>query len=105
MAVYGNRQLGLFFSPVVEIRANGFIFEGRQYVWSDVKTIEILEGSGIPIWGSPTTALIRLWDGARISIKDVGFEKRGEPLTIGYSCAFEELMTAFRAAMKQSGGR
>jgi hypothetical protein len=28
----------------------GFIFKGRQYVWSDVKSIEILEGSGIKLF-------------------------------------------------------
>lgn len=100
MAVYGNRQLGLFFSPIVEIRTNGFIFKGKQYVWNDVKDIEILEGSGIPMWGAPTTALIRLRDGVRISIKDIGFEKREEPLMNGYSSAFEELITAFKAAIK-----
>lgn len=100
MAVYGNRQLGLFFSPVVEIRTNGFIFKGKQYVWEDVRNIEILEGSGIPIWGSPNTVRVRLRDGARIDIKDVAFVKNDEPLSDGYSCAFDEVIALFKAAMK-----
>lgn len=85
---------------MVEIRAKGFIFKGKQYVWGDVKGIEIMEGSGIPIWGSPTTALVRLRDGVRISIEDIAFEKRGEPLMDGYSCAFDEVVALFKAAVK-----
>ena len=98
MAIYGNRQFGLFFSPVVEIRTNGFIFKGTQYVWSDVKNIEILEGSGIPIWGSPNTLLVRLRNGIHINIQDVAFEKREEPLMAGYSSAFDEVIALFKAA-------
>lgn len=100
MAVYGNRQLGLFFSPVVEMRSNGFVFKGKQYTWADVKDIEILEGSGIPIWGSPNRALVRLRNGARIAIDDVAFDKRKEPLMDGYSSAFDEVVALFKAAIK-----
>ena len=99
MAIYGKRRFGVF-SPVVEIRSNGFIFKGRQYVWADVKGIEILEGSGIPLWGSPNRAQVRLRDGARINIVDAAFDKMEEPLMDGYSCAFDEVIALFKAGIK-----
>lgn len=100
MAVYGNRQLGLFFSPVVETRSDGFIFKGKQYAWADVKGVEILEGSGFPLWGSPDRAIVQLRDGVNIKIDDAAFDKRDEPLLNGYSCAFDEVVALFRAAIK-----
>lgn len=101
MAIYGNWQLGMFFSPVVEIRTDGFVFKRKQYRWGDVKNIELSEGSQIPIWGEKATARIRLRDGASINIKDVGFAKKGGPLMEGYSSAFEELIALFKANAKR----
>lgn len=99
MAIYGRRRLGVF-SPVVEIRSNGFTSKGKQYVWADVKEIEIMQGSGIPLWGQPDTLLVRLRNGAHIEIQDVAFEKQEEPLMAGYSCAFDEVVALFKAATR-----
>lgn len=97
MAIFGYRQLGLFFSPFVEIHAKGFVFKGKQYAWGDVKKVELREGSRMPIWGEQTGALIWLRDGAVIDIKAPAFTKEGEPLMDGYSSAFDELIATFKA--------
>lgn len=101
VAIYGNWQLGIFFSPVVEIRTDGFVFKGKRYGWGDVKNIELWEGSQVPIWGEKATARVRLRDGVTIKIKDVSFAKKGGPLLEGYSSAFDELIALFKANAKR----
>lgn len=106
MAIYGKRQLSVFFSPVVETRTNGFIFKGRQYIWTDVERIEVWEGARFPMRAMPTVPMALIWlrDGKAISIKSVAFEKKGEPLKDGYSSAFDELIALLRANSKERVG-
>lgn len=106
MAIYGNRQLSVFFLPVVETRANGFIFKGKQYIWTDVERIEVWEGARFPMRALPTVPMALIWlrDGKTIGIKSVAFEKKGEPLMNGYSSAFDELIALFKANRKERVG-
>jgi hypothetical protein len=99
LAIYGNWQLGVYFAPVVEVRADGFVFKGRRYGWGEVTNIELWEGSQVPIWGEKATARVRLRNGATIAIKDVSFAKKGGPLIAGYSSAFDELIALFKGNM------
>lgn len=106
MAVFGNRQLSFFFLPVVELRARGFVFKGRQYSWSDVEKIELWQEPRFPVMvrsesGYVARAQIWLRGGKSIGIKDVAFEKKGEPLKADYSSAFDELIATFKANMKR----
>ena len=109
MAIYGNRQLSVFFLPVVELRTKGFVFKGKPYAWGDVDKIEVWQEPRFPAAGprSPNEvyvarAIIWLRGGKSIRIKDVAFEKKGEPLKSGYSSAFDELIATFKANVKQN---
>jgi hypothetical protein len=111
MAVFGNRQLSVFFLPVVELRAKGFVFKGRQYSWGDVEKIELWQEPRFPVagprsGGAPWVARARIWlqGGKSIAIKDVAFEKKGEPLKDGYSSAFDELIATFKLSTKRGAG-
>ena len=109
MAIYGNRQLSVFFLPVVELRTKGFVLKGRPYAWGDVEKIEVWQEPRFPAAGprSPNEiyvarAIIWLRGGKAIRIKDVAFEKKGELLKSGYSSAFDELIATFKANVKQN---
>lgn len=105
MAIYGNRQLSVFFIPIVEIRAKGFIFKRKQYDWSGVRRIEVWDEARWP-WGvgiaiRVPAARITLHDGRAICIRDVGFEKKGGALMDGYSSAFDEFIRTFKENTKR----
>jgi len=107
MAIYGNRWLSFFFFTVVEVRTKGFVFKGKQYPWSDVEKIELWQEPRFPVAGQRSAgeiyiarAIIRLLGGKCIRIRDVAFEKKGQPLQSGYSSAFDELIATFKANVK-----
>lgn len=109
MAIYGNRQLSVFFFPVVELLTRGFAFKGRHYTWGDVEKVDVRGESRFRVAGAVGGSLqqvpvaeISLRDGKSIRIKAVAFEKKGEPLLGGYSSAFDELVAIFKENMKQS---
>lgn len=109
MAVYGNRQLSVFFVPVVELLTKGFTFKGRHYTWGDVEKVDVRGESRFPVAGPMGGSLqqvpvaeISLRDGRSIRIKAVAFEKKGEPLLGGYSSAFDEVVSILKQNMKQS---
>ena len=111
MAIYGNRWLGFFFFPVVELRAKGFAFKGKQYSWSDVEKVELWQEPRFPVAGQRSAgeiyvarAIIWLRGGRAIRIRDVAFEKKGELLRSGYSSAFDELIAIFKSNVKQHAG-
>lgn len=109
MAIYGNRQLSIFFFPVVELLTKGFVLKGRHYTWGDVEKVDVRGESRFPFAGPMGGSLqqvpvaeISLRDGKAIRIKAVAFEKKGEPLLDGYSSAFDEVVAIFKKNMKQS---
>jgi hypothetical protein len=98
VAVYGNRQLSLFFFATVETNSAGFIFKGKQYAWGDIKSVEIKEEPRIPLHLALTAPCCRvtLKNGATIQFSNRVFEKRDEPVMQGYLSAFDELAALFR---------
>jgi hypothetical protein len=99
MAIYGHRQLGLFFFPMVETRVNGFIFRGKNYKWKDVERVETWQELWPPfsmvVAEYVQRGRITLKDGKRIKINGRAFEKRNESLNEGYLTAFDELIDLF----------
>jgi hypothetical protein len=100
MKLYGHRQLGLYFKKALEITSGGFIHKGKNYIWNDIKHVEIKRGSFIlnafmfPA-GMPK-ANILLSDNRCIKINGRALEVYGEPTVInkinGESQAYTELL-------------
>jgi hypothetical protein len=92
MAIYGNRLLGMLFSPVVALHADGFTHRGRRYAWSEVRRVRVWQG----------LAVILLRGGGAISIRAGALVKKDAPLREGYSSAFNELVGLLRGNVKRS---
>lgn len=106
MALYGHRQLSIFFRPLVETSDTGFCFKGKQYGWNDVSDLSVWEPDVAfrSLLGYPAAiprAKIFLKDGKKIRINGRVLEKKGRKPRVGFSScksdAFDELVALFKA--------
>jgi hypothetical protein len=100
-AVYGNRELNLFFRPLVEVMESGFCFKGRQYPWSAVRSVEVSDSPFLIYFASVyPSATVTLDDGTRIRLNGRALSKQGQKARVGFftskSDAFVELVSLFR---------
>lgn len=103
MAVYGHRQLSIFFIPLLETGASGFKYRGRDYGWNDVEKVSVWDSEWHKLFGYPACmprARIRLRDGEVIKLNGRALEKKGVKPKVGFSSnksdAFDELLVLFR---------
>ncbi len=100
-----HRQVSIFLTKVLEVTDDGFTFNGKNYQWSDVTSIEVRRGSFIlSVFMFPAAnpkAKINLSDGKYISINGRCLEKSGVRPKInkitGESDAFLELIDIFES--------
>jgi hypothetical protein len=84
MAAYGYRVLGLWFSKLLDVDPDGFVYRGTRYTWRDVIKIEHVDSkTGSLPWRLFDGRLPRirtylhLRDGARILVNGITLEKEG----------------------------
>lgn len=103
MAVYGHRQLSIFFVPLLETDADGFRYKGKAYGWNDVEKVSVWDSEWHKLLGYPACiprARIRLQDRTVIKLNGRSLEKKGVKTKVGFSSnksnAFDELLALFR---------
>lgn len=103
MTVYGHRQLSIFFVPLLEADANGFIYRGKTYGWNDVEKVSVWDSEWHKLLGYPACmprARIQLRDGKIIKLNGRALEKKGVKPKVGFSSnksdAFDELLALFQ---------
>ena len=104
IAEYGNRQLNLFYKPLVAILEDGFQFKGKKYSWDDVKEIMVWDPPLGLFWGVPfgwARASILLKDGKKIRFHGRLIERKGHKSKLGHlsnkNDVFDELLSLFKS--------
>jgi hypothetical protein len=99
MAVYGHSHIGNIFEDILEISEDGFIYDGKQYRWADIKKIKRYDSLFWSLFfyqGGTPVAYVFLNDGKRIRIRGRVLMKKGEQSDLdffsGKSRAYEELL-------------
>lgn len=103
MAVWGHRQLSIFFIPLLETGTDGFKYKGKAYGWNDVEKVSVWDSEWHKLLGYPACmprARVRLRDGKVIKLNGRALEKQGVKPKVGFSSnksdAFDELLTLFQ---------
>lgn len=103
MAIYGHRQLNMFFVTLLETAEDGFHYKGKTYGWADVESISVRDSAWHKLLGYPACmprARIRLNDGKTLCLNGRALEQKGIKPKVGFlsnkSDAFDELITLFQ---------
>lgn len=104
MSVFGHRYLSMFFRPVIEITADGFVYKAQRYPWTAVKAVDVSDSPFRALAGFPAAiprATITLVDGTQIRLNARVLERQGHKPKVGFwshkSDAFDELVGLFKA--------
>ena len=98
MALYGRRWLGIYFQPLVETDAEGLIYKGKRYLWSDIEKVDVWD---VPYAGAFAVVSMRAQvyfkDGTSMLLVGSSLERKGQYPTRGFfvnkTRAFDELVT------------
>jgi hypothetical protein len=100
-AEYGHMHLSIFYRQLLLVNDRGLMFKNKHYPWGELQDIEVWQEPW-PGWGYvPAAKLlprasVTFSNGQNFMLRGDALVKRGQPLSEGFSNAFDELVSYLR---------